>query len=170
MKEKKCKVCKEVFTPIRNLQIVCSPTCSYEYLKRFRLKEWAKKKKKIKKESMTIQQLLQIVQQVFNKWIRKRDAGCKCISCQKKAKKENAGHYFSSGGHRNVTLNEDNVHLQCEYCNTFKHGNLVAYGINLIKKIGKERYDALLDIAYDIKKFTREELLDKLEYYKKKLK
>jgi len=50
MKEKKCKVCRDKFTPIRSLQMVCSPTCGYEYSKQLKSKEWSKKKKQMKEE------------------------------------------------------------------------------------------------------------------------
>jgi hypothetical protein len=170
MKDKKCKVCKSSFTPLRSLQMVCSPACGYEYTKQLKSKEWKVKKAKLKKELMTVQELMKVAQVVFNKWIRKRDAGQLCISCQKPPKKENAGHYFSSGGHKNVTFNPDNCHLQCEYCNTFLHGNLLNYQVEIQKKIGADRLIALHEEAHKTKKFTREELHDIINKYKKLLK
>ena len=111
-----------------------------------------------------------MTQQVFNKYIRQRDAGLNCISCDKPCKKENAGHYFSSGGHANVRFDENNCHLQCEYCNTFLHGNLILYGVNLEKKIGKDEFIILREKAYEVKKFTKIELKELLLTYKQKLK
>ena len=170
MKEKKCKVCKVVFTPIRSLQMVCSPVCGYEYTKQLKTKEWKVKKAKLKKEIMTVQELMKVAQIVFNKWIRQRDKGELCISCQKPPKKENAGHYFSSGGHKNVTFNEDNCHLQCEYCNTYLHGNLINYQIEIQKKIGADRLILLHEEAHKTRKFTRDELHEIITKYKNKLK
>ena len=170
MKEKKCKVCRDKFTPIRSLQMVCSPACGYKYAGDIKSKEWSKKKKQMKEELQTVQELMKIAQVTFNRFIRKRDAGNLCISCQKVPKKENAGHYFSSGGHKNITFNEDNVHLQCEYCNTFLHGNLLNYQIEIQKKIGADRLLTLHEEAHKTKKFTREELKEIIAKYKKKLK
>jgi hypothetical protein len=131
-----------------------------------------KKEKKIKQKEdlLTLQDYLKMTQQVFNAWIRHRDKGLNCISCDKPCKKENAGHYFSSGGHANVRFDENNVHLQCEYCNTFLHGNLILYGVNLEKKIGKDEFIILREKAYEVKKFTKIELKELLLTYKQKLK
>jgi len=171
MKEKKCKVCRDKFTPIRPLQQVCSPSCGYEYSKQLKSKEWSKKKKQMKEELQTVQELMKIAQVVFNKWIRQRDKDELCISCQKPVlKKANASHYFSSGGHKNVTFNEDNVHKSCEYCNTFLHGNLLNYQVEIQKKIGADRLLTLHEEAHKTKKFTREELKEIIAKYKNKLK
>ena len=51
-----------------------------------------------------------------------------------------------------------NVHLGCEYCNTFLHGNLIPYRKNLIKKIGRKEFKALESRAHKTRKYTREEL------------
>ena len=32
MKAKKCKICKKVFDPVRELQLVCSAKCGYKYV------------------------------------------------------------------------------------------------------------------------------------------
>lgn len=92
------------------------------------------------------------LQKVFNQYIRLRDTiydkGTPyfvCISCRqpKGLDQMHAGHFWPVGGHEAVRFDEDNVHGQCEYCNTFKHGNLVQYTPNIIKKIGHARFEAL---------------------------
>ena len=69
-----------------------------------------------------------------------------------------------------MTFNEDNVHLQCEYCNTYKHGNPIDYRINLINKIGVDRVEYLENNRHKTKKYTREELYEIIDKYKKKVK
>jgi len=133
-----------------------------------KLKEWNKKKKKLVEELKTASDYLKIAQQVFNKFIRKRDAGLNCISCNKPPKKENAGHYYSQGGHSNVRFNEDNVHLQCEACNTYLSGNLLNYQIGIKERIGAQRLMDLQAIAHETKKWSKEELKNLIEIYKKK--
>jgi hypothetical protein len=135
-----------------------------------KLKDWNKKKKKLVEELKTVNDYLKIAQQVFNKFIRQRDAGLNCISCNKPPKKENAGHYYSQGGHSNVRFNEDNVHLQCEACNTYLSGNLLNYQVGIKERIGSQRLMNLQAIAHETKKWTKEELKDLIEIYKKKLK
>ena len=84
-------------------------------------------------------------------------------------KKKNAGHYFSSGGHSNVRFDEDNVHLQCEHCNTFLSGNLLNYQIGIEKRIGAQNLIELQARAHLTKKWTIEELKDLIKTYKTKV-
>tara|TARA_R110001583_G_scaffold189156_1_gene351869 strand:+ start:177 stop:698 length:522 start_codon:yes stop_codon:yes gene_type:complete len=168
----KCKNCKVVFEPRQfNRKYCTKDECNdlyFEFLKKQAQKKW-NKEKKIKKENLqTVQELIKLTQIVFNKWIRKRDKGKPCISCKNPTpKKVNAGHYIASGKSKFLTFNEDNVHLQCEYCNNFLSGNLLDYRINLIEKIGKERVEYLECNRHKTKKYTREELKEIMEKYKK---
>jgi hypothetical protein len=106
----------------------------------------------------------------FNKYIRHRDKGLNCISCGNEPKKANAGHFYSQGGHSNVRFNEDNVHLQCEHCNSYLSGNLLNYRIGIEKRIGTARLIVLEVIAHETKKWTIQELNEIIETYKRKLK
>ena len=133
-----------------------------------KLKEWNKKKKRMVEDLKTANDYLKIAQQVFNKFIRVRDAGLNCISCNKPCKKENCGHFYSQGGHSNVRFNEDNCHLQCEHCNTYLSGNLLNYQIGIQKRIGAQRLMNLQAIAHETKKWTKDELKEIIEIYKKK--
>jgi hypothetical protein len=133
-------------------------------------KQWKAKKTRLKKELMSLQDWLKLAQMTFNKYIRHRDKGLNCISCDKPPKKANAGHYFSQGGHSNVRFHEDNVHLQCEHCNSFLSGNLLNYRIGIEKRIGTARLIVLEVIAHETKKWTVQELNEIIETYKRKLK
>jgi hypothetical protein len=171
MKPKNCKICSESFVPLRSLQMVCSTLCAREYTNRQKAKEWNKEKVKRKKDLMTVQDWLKIAQQTFNAYIRERDKGKPCISCgNDKPKKVNAGHFFSSGGHKAVTFDEQNVHLQCEYCNTYLSGNLINYRKGLIQRIGEDGLEQLEQRANATAKFTREELQELTKEYKQKIK
>jgi hypothetical protein len=168
---KKCFNCKEEFTPFNTLQKFCLKNeCIKEMIQIQKLKDWNKKKKKLVEELKTVNDYLKIAQQVFNKYIRQRDNGLNCISCNKPCKKENAGHYYSQGGHSNVRFNEDNVHLQCEHCNTYLSGNLLNYQIEIKERIGAERLMNLQAIAHDVKKWSKDELKELIQVYKQKLK
>ena len=132
---KKCKNCKECFEPIHFNQKFCfKDECRNLWIQSEKDKQWKKEKAKKKVELMTLQDYIKIAQQVFNKYIRERDKGNVCISCQKKPLKENAGHLFNANNHWSVRFDERNVHLQCEHCNTYLSGNLIYYRENLIKK------------------------------------
>ena len=171
MKARKCKYCKSLFDPITFLQKNCfDPNCVTEWIQETKQKTWQKKKAKLKLDLMTIQDYIKLAQQVFNKFIRLRDAGKNCISCNKKPLKENAGHFYNANNHWNVRFNEDNVHLQCEYCNTYLHGNLIEYRSNLINKIGNTKFVILEAESKKTRKFSIEDLKEIISIYKDKIK
>lgn len=175
----RCKNCKEKFEPRFNtMEKYCwNHDCkiieamnAYESNKMKQQKDWNKKKAQIKKSLLTKSDYMKLAQQVFNAWIRMRDQNELCISCNKPPLKKNAGHYFSSGGHSNVRFNEDNVHLQCEHCNTYLSGNLLNYQIGIEKRIGGERLMQLYELAHIEKKWTIDELQNIIKEYKSRIK
>lgn len=167
----RCKHCKDKFEPIRFLQKYClEPECVKVWVDKEKQKQWKAKKTRLKKELMSLQDWLKLAQMTFNKYIRHRDKGLNCISCGNEPKKANAGHFYSQGGHSNVRFNEDNVHLQCEHCNSYLSGNLLNYRIGIEKRIGTARLIVLEVIAHETKKWTIQELNEIIETYKRKLK
>jgi hypothetical protein len=167
----RCKNCKNQFEPVKFLQKYCfKPECVKVWVETENAKQWTKKKSQMKADLTTTSDYLKLTQQVVNKYIRVRDEGLNCISCDLPPKKKNAGHYFSQGGHSAVRFDEDNIHLQCEHCNTFLSGNLLNYQIGIEKRIGGEKLMQLQAKAHDVKKWTKEELKEIIEIYKKKIK
>ena len=169
-----CKNCKCKFEPQYNsVQSVCSFECSIELTKKNQKKkaqkEWNKEKKKRKEALKTKSDHLKELQVLFNKWIRLRDKGNNCISCNKPCKKENAGHYRSVGGNPELRFEPLNVHLQCEYCNTYQHGNLIEYRKNLINKIGLCKVE-WLEGSHELKHYTIDDIKKLKVVYKYKIK
>ena len=125
------------------------------------------------KKTKTLPKLKKELQLIFNAYIRKRDEGKPCISCGQN-KDLQAGHYFSVRMYDSLRLDEDNVHGECASCNCFNDSHLIGYGDNLINRIGIERLEELKQKAADYKrngyKWSRSELIEKIEYYKQKLK
>lgn len=170
--QRKCLVCKEKFTPQANTQIVCSASCSLEYLKRQRSKEWKEQKKVIKQSLETKSEVLKACQIVFNTYIRLRDKDKNCVSCGKKlvGNDVNASHFFSVGAYPNLRFNEDNVHNSCISCNQHKHGNQKEYDLRLPNRIGVERYNKLLEDRNKPLKISLDELKELIYIYKQKIK
>jgi len=167
----RCKNCKEKFEPIRFNQKYClKDECIRVFVEEAKVKSWKKTKAKMKTDLMTLQDYIKLAQITFNKYIRLRDKGSVCISCQKLPKKEKAGHFWNANNHWNVRFDENNVHLQCEHCNTFLSGNLIEYRSNLINKIGLEQLTLLEAEAKKTRKFTIDELKEIINTYKKKIK
>jgi len=170
MREKKCKVCKTVFQPIRPLLLVCSAFCGYEYAKLQKQKAWNKEKKERKEKLMTRSDWMNLAQKTFNAYIRERDKERRCISCGTYNGKMNAGHYMSVGSTPELRFNEDNVQKQCEKCNSYLSGNLVNYRIELIQRIGLKRVEALEQKNHPPLKMTVDEIKDLIKIYKEKTK
>lgn len=111
----KCKNCKNKFTPrFRTTEkycweVECKTIEAMLLLKKKKAKDLRdrnKEKAEKKKELMTLSDWIKIAQAAFNAYIRKRDNGNVCISCQKPAKKENAGHFFNANNHYMVRFDE----------------------------------------------------------------
>lgn len=168
IKEKKCKNCKDYFKPRTTLQKYCVKyDCIKEFISQQNAKEWKKRKVKMKTELMTLKDYIDSAQKVFNKWIRLRDKGLNCISCDKPIRGvKHASHYLSSGGHSSVRFNEKNVWVSCYKCNVMLSGNLLNYRKRLIEKIGLQEVEHLESIGYDNKKWTIEELKEIIKKYK----
>jgi hypothetical protein len=167
----RCKNCKDKFEPIRfNHKFCLKDECIKAFVEEAKAAQWKKTKVKLKNDLKTTTDWLKEAQKVFNTFIRLRDDGLNCISCDKPPKKKNCGHYFSQGGHANVRFDEDNCHLQCEHCNTFLSGNLLNYQIGIEKRIGAQRLIELQGRAHEIRKFTPDELKYLIHTYKIKIK
>lgn len=164
----RCKNCKEKFEPIRFNQKYClKDECLRVFVAETKEKTWKQTKTRMKNDLKTTSDWLKEAQVVFNKYIRERDKGLNCISCNKPPKKQNCGHYYSQGGHSNVRFDEDNCHLQCEHCNTYLSGNLLNYQIGIEKRIGAERLIELQGRAHLEKKWSVDELKELIKKYKK---
>jgi len=179
-KPKTCKICKDKFIPVRQLQ----PTCNkMECMIAYSNKHLAKKKLEVKKthrqalkkfNNSDINILKRLAQKIFNQYIRKRDEKLLCISCgynfntAEKPRQAHASHYRPATN-SNLRFDERNVWRSCQICNTHLSGNLANYRIALIDKIGLEQVEEL-EATNGIKKFTTDELQEIINKYRGKLK
>lgn len=178
MKEKKkgkrtctAKGCKVKFEPRGDNQVVCSPNCGYAKTLQINEKKITDKVKQMKKDIKTYSEWLKELQVLVNKYIRTRDKGKNCVSCNKPLQgKFDAGHFLSVGNYPNLRFNEDNIHGQCVHCNRDLHGNQTEYGENLIERIGSKRYEALMDNRKEPLKLSIPEIQELKKHYKSKIK
>lgn len=112
---------------------------------------------------------------VFSEFIRLRYANAhgiaKCYTCGKEDhwKKLQCGH-FQSRKHYSTRWEELNCQVQCSACNVFRYGEQYKFGINLDKEFGEGTAEFLNKKSKEIVKFSNQELLEKIEYYKKRVK
>lgn len=118
-----------------------------------------------KKKLVPIPVLLKRAEKIFNAYIRRRDEGLKCISCENPGNQ--AGHYFPVR-YSGVRFNEFNVNLQDPYCNCYAYGNQAMYRIGLVKKYGEKAVRELEEeaVATKFKKWSRGELDEIIDKYK----
>jgi len=170
VKQVKCKICRGLYTKLSMMHKVCSPPCAIELTRQEKEKK-ARKEYLAKKVIMRSKRdWLKLAQQAFNAFIRARDAGQPCISCQRHHNGQyHAGHYLTTGARPELRFEESQVHLQCAPCNNHLSGNIALYRINLIKKIGIDRVE-WLEGPHEPKKWTIERLQTIIKEYKAKLK
>jgi hypothetical protein len=170
----RCKNCKEKFEPVRfNMKYCLKDECIRVWVESEKEKTWKKTKAKMKNDLETVQELIKATQIIFNKYIRLRDKGQVCISCQKPLKEGNvdAGHMWSAGGHSNLRFNEFNVNAQCSRpCNKDKAGDINNYRLGFVERYGIEKLNEIDALAKIERKFSKEELKELMQIYKKKIK
>lgn len=171
IKPKKCKGCGEPFTPSRPLQMVCSVQCAIDVSKKKQEKIQRKETKIAKEGLLTHKDWMNMLQTVFNTFIRTRDKDRGCICCGNSlGKNYDAGHFYSVGSTPELRINEDNCHAQRVHCNQHLHGNLIEYAEQLPKRIGQERFDKLKELKNIPLKLSIPEIKDLIVYYKNKTK
>lgn len=158
-KPRKCDWCRAEFVRVRLGEKCCSVACAIEWAKNEQVKrDCAPYRTKPKKTIKDKSHQTQLTQRKFNEWCRLRDKDLPCISCGITYGKRNAGHYKSVGSSPELRFEPLNVHVQCEQCNTSKSGNIGAYRVGLIQKIGIEKVE-WLEGPHEPKNYTCEDLI-----------
>lgn len=166
-KLKQCKKCLGYF-PLSQYTSTRARFCSvcfmqrkmdqrHEMMQRSLIRSQNKKQKT--SAVISLSDLKKAVQREVNAYVRLRDEKEPCISCQRFVPQKDAGHFLAQGSTGILRYDLDNLWGQCQSCNRFKHGNLLEYRINLVKKIGLSMVERLESMRHETKKWTREELL-----------
>lgn len=180
---RKCKICKAQFEWSHPVEWWCCAEHGAELSAQIKAKQERKAARADRAETKrkldafkTIPTLKAEVQVIFNKWVRTRDsmAGHGCICCGKFATAAalaqpggayDSCHYRSRGSADHLRFDERNAHLGLKDCNTWGHKD---YRRGLIQRIGLEAVEAL-ESDQAIVKWTRDDLLEIKEKYKRKL-
>lgn len=172
-KPKSCAHCGTLFEVKRFLQQFCKPACQIAHTKES-TKEWAKKPIKAvspPKPTKSHADHLNELQIVFNRYIRERDKGESCISCNCDWDKSfQSGHFFSVGSCPSVRFHESNVHGQCAKCNIDLNGNWKGYATWIGFRIGTEKVVELSYLRSQPLKLSIPEIIELKEKYKAKIK
>ncbi len=172
LKQKKCAFCPELFIPWNSMQKVCSIGCAILIQAKEKKKKYDETTRKMKREfnDNNRSHQLKLTQQTFNQFIRLRDTGKPCISCNRKHQGQNhAGHYLSVGAHPELRFDVLNVHLQCAPCNNHLSGNILEYQKGLLKRIGPDKLD-WLEGPHEAKNYSLDDIKKIRAEYKLKIK
>ena len=184
---KKCKApsCGLKFQPERQMQETCCIKCAIELTNLKRTKKAAKdaadvsKKERAAKREASKKKAefydndrshqLKLTQSAFNAWVRFRDSGKPCVSCDKPdsgTHQRHASHFRSVGACAELRFNSLNVHTSCSVCNNHLSGNIAGYRPRLIDKIGLDLVE-WLEGQHEPKKYTCDQLREIRAYYAK---
>jgi hypothetical protein len=188
IKPKKCRApgCGKHFKPTMTTQKVCSVDCARAIAKCPKLQKVAARAiaqqnrtdAKARRERLkTRREHMAEAQTAFNAYIRERDIGLPCISCDSlpsdhdliTGSRWDAGHYRSVGACPELRFEPLNVHRQCVKCNRNLSGNAVEYRIRLVKRIGADQVE-WLEGPHEALRLTIEGLQTIKALYRQKLK
>lgn len=170
---KKCVECGSKFEQWNTLVRCCGVDCAIAHGKKEAPKqEKAKRRTALKAfndSDVNIWKRRAIA--TFNLFIRQRDASKPCVSCGVIVKESmaHASHFKPANTYSYLRFDEFNVHKSCSKCNVFLSGNLDAYRIRIVERIGQEQLDRL-DLPNKTKRWTIEELKEIVSTYKSKTK
>lgn len=168
-KKRKCAnpACCAEFTPVRLGQKACGSKCALAMAPanqdkaRKALAQRERSEIKVRKEKLKSRaDHAREAQAAFNQWIRLRDAGLGCVSCDKPATWQgqwHASHFLSVGSSPEHRFNPLNVHKACSICNNHLSGNILGFKPELERRIGLEALEALLGPC-EPKRYTIDDL------------
>lgn len=174
-KQKKCKNCRSKFTPWNSMQVACSPLCALDWTRKQSEKAARRRNREAKQKLKTRSDWMKEAQRAFNAFIRERDKGKPCISCDSRPNDDglitgsrmDAGHYRSTGACPELRFEELNCHAQCVKCNQHLSGNTVEYRIRLRMRIGDKKV-AWLEGKHEPKNYTIDDLKAIRDEYRKR--
>ena len=182
-KSSRCKICRGEYVKKSMMHKVCGEACAIELALIQRAKDEAKAARAERIEhrakvdaSRPRKWHMAKLKTELHAFIRERDEGRTCISCETVLVKlgrvggdYDAGHFRSVGSASNMRFLENNIHGQCKHCNDFLGGNPHAYELGLISRYGQDYVD-VLKADNEIRKYTIPDLIGMTKFYKLKRK
>lgn len=160
-KPKTCP-CGTKFTPQRSMQKYHSPQCEMSHKTGRAVTDLS---------TLSLSVLMSMAKGTFQAWIKKRDEGKPCVSCDKVFKKGDvihASHFFKVEVFAWLMFDEDNAHRSCDHCNVGLDGNIPEYAKRIAGRIGRIAFSelsrkAMRKVYY---KPSKHELIEIIEKYK----
>lgn len=180
-KPRKCEFCRAPLTPDAINQSICCMESAIKAGKEYQEKLDRKREKaerandKLKREQLkTLREWKADLKKVMHLYVRLRDEGKPCISCDtiliragKPGGDYDAGHCRSVGSAKHLEFDDRNVHGQCKHCNNTQGlaGNYHEYRNRLPARIGKAAFDALM-CDQEARHITISDCKERIAHYK----
>lgn len=169
MNKLKCRHCKDYFNRHDGVTVpngfYCSTEHAWAHVKpRVQRMHIAYEKQKLAKRRADIKPIKKIedeAQASINRYVRLRDYRKGCVSCDKPNTwhgQWHASHRFAVGSSSMLRYNLWNIHKSCSVCNNHHSGNIGEYTPELIKIIGQEKFDWMVSVKSNPRKYDREYL------------
>ena len=166
LKDKRCKQCKELFTPRSSMQYICSTRCALNYKSAM---NWKKEKTKMKITTHA-KEYKSDLQREINKLARMIDSYFSyntCICCDKGFGKQTDGaHFHSVGSNNSVRYNLHNIHSANSFCNNYSNTHISNYKIGLENRYGYDYANFVINeipLKYKEMKLSSIEVVEKLK-------
>jgi hypothetical protein len=180
-KRYKCKACGEICAKKYAKTPACNDVCAFNYAVNRADELSAKKARqavakdrretKAKLDAIEKKSVLEKrAQKAVNDYVRARDAGIGCVTCDKPSNwhgQWHAGHYKSVGSNSYLRFNLWNIQKQCSVCNHHQSGNIGEYKERLPIRIGQEKFD-WINAAPQLRRFERDYLIRLARVFNKK--
>jgi hypothetical protein len=176
---RKCKHCREYAK--NGVQHpggwFCTQAHAIEYAIAQAAKQAAKRRTRQKREDRqklerlkSLSEWLKEAQAAVNRYVRLRDRGLPCVSCDRPddgRHQRHASHYRSTGNNPALRFDLRNIHASCATCNSHLSGNLLEYRKRLIGRIGQGAVD-WLEGPHEPAKWTVEQAKEIRDEYRKR--
>jgi len=136
-------------------------------------------KKKKKRKLPSIYSLKRKLWPIYSEYIRLKDAdkegNIKCVTCNKLypaigSGNLHCGHFFSKRFYSCIMFEELNTHPVCNSCNRKQSsGESYMYYLHLVEKFGSKAIHNLYEQGCRKIPYTRDQLIEKIQYYTLKL-
>lgn len=173
-----CKHCKEFIYKRDGFATPRGFFCDFEHASKFGIDQRDKKAKRERRKDITkrrenlktVTDHANEAQAAINAYVRLRDSGKPCISCDRPDRgdhQRHASHYRSRGACSQLRFHLMNIHASCATCNNHHSGNLIEYRIRLVDKFGPELV-VWLESQNEITRYSKEYLIRLKKLFNKK--
>ena len=111
--------------------VECATQCGLERAGKAKERKQKQELRQAKERVKARPELAREAQTAINAYVRLRDMGKPCISCDRPddgTHQRHASHYRSVGACSSLRFNLKNIYASCQQCNTSKSGNIIVSG------------------------------------------